>query len=55
MIASAISIPLALVFEGWPASPPPAALLGLLYLGVFPTALATLALVYVIQSAGPTS
>ena len=54
LIASAISIPLALVFEGWPASPPPAALVGLLYLGVFPTALATLALVYVIQSAGPT-
>lgn len=53
LIASVISIPLALAVEGWPASPPPAALLGVLYLGIFPTALATIALVYVVQSAGP--
>lgn len=53
LIASAISVPLALAVEGWPASPPLPALLGVLYLGIFPTALATIALVYVIQSAGP--
>lgn len=53
LVASCISIPLALLVEGWPASPPPAALLGVLYLGIFPTALATIALVYVVQSAGP--
>ena len=53
LIASAISIPLALAVEGVPTSPPPAALLAVLYLGIFPTALATIALVYVVQSAGP--
>ena len=53
LIAAAISVPLALVFEGWPGSPPLPALLGVLYLGIFPTALATIALVYVVQSAGP--
>ena len=53
LVASAISIPLALCVEGWPASPPLPALVGVLYLGIFPTALATIALVYVVPSAGP--
>ena len=49
----ALIVPLALLVEGWPASPPLPALLGVLYLGVFPTALATVMLVFVVQSAGP--
>lgn len=53
LAAAALILPLALALEGWPADPPPAALLGALYLGIFPTALATVMLVYVIQSAGP--
>lgn len=53
LVAAAISIPLAFAVEGWPASPPLPALAGVLYLGIFPTALATIALVYVVQSAGP--
>lgn len=53
LIATAAILPLALLFEGWQGQPPRAALLGLLYLGIFPTALATVLLVYVVQSAGP--
>ena len=52
-IATAVILPLALAVEGWPVQPPPAALLAVLYLGVFPTALATVLLVFVVQSAGP--
>jgi drug/metabolite transporter (DMT)-like permease len=53
LIAAALILPLALIVEGVPAFPPPAALAGVVYLGVLPTALATVLLVYVIQSAGP--
>lgn len=53
MLASVILLPVALVVEGVPAMPEPRALLGLLYLGVVPTALATVILVFVIKSAGP--
>jgi drug/metabolite transporter (DMT)-like permease len=53
LIASALILPMAFATEGVPASPPLPALLGVLYLGVFPTALATVILVYVIQTAGP--
>jgi drug/metabolite transporter (DMT)-like permease len=53
LIAAALIVPLALAFEGWPAPPPLPALFGVLYLGIFPTALATVMLVYVVQSAGP--
>jgi drug/metabolite transporter (DMT)-like permease len=53
LIAATLILPLALFVEGVPAFPPPAALAGVLYLGVLPTAFATVLLVYVIQSAGP--
>ena len=46
-------LPPALFLEGLPADPPLAAILGVLYLGIFPTALATVMLVFVVQSAGP--
>ena len=54
LLASFIIVPVALLVEGVPAWPDMPALLGVLYLGIFPTALATVLLVYVIQSAGPT-
>ena len=54
--AAGMIIPLALLVEGVPSftNAKPTALLAVLYLGLFPTALATLLLVQVIQSAGPT-
>ena len=53
LLASFMIVPIALLVEGVPAWPDLPALLGVLYLGLFPTALATFLLVYVIQSAGP--
>jgi len=53
LLASCLIVPVALAVEGVPDRPDLPALLGVLYLGVFPTALATFILVYVIQSAGP--
>lgn len=53
LIASILLIPVALIFEGVPAMPNQTALFGVLYLGLFPTALATVILVYVIKAAGP--
>jgi len=46
-------LPVALYVEGLPQVPETSALLGTLYLGVFPTALATILLVGIINSAGP--
>lgn len=46
-------VPTALYFEGLPEMASTQAILGVVYLGVFPTALATLMLVYVINKAGP--
>lgn len=51
-IASFVMVPLALVTEGVPA-PTPQALAAVLYLGLLPTGLATLILVGIIRSAGP--
>lgn len=53
LVAAATILPVALLVEGWPPVPPLPALLGVLYLGIFPTAVATVLLVYVVQSAGP--
>lgn len=47
-------VPIALYFEGIPALPDAKAALATLYLGLFPTALATIMLVYIINKAGPT-
>lgn len=53
LMASAMLVPAALIFEGVPQVPSQTALLGVLYLGLVPTALATAILVYVIKAAGP--
>jgi drug/metabolite transporter (DMT)-like permease len=47
-------VPIALYFEGIPALPDAKAALATLYLGLFPTALATIMLVYIINKSGPT-
>lgn len=53
IIAALVLVPVALLVEGVPANIPADAWFGVLYLGIFPTALATIILVYVINSAGP--
>ena len=53
ILASFFMIPTALVVEGWPQVPEATALWATLYLGLLPTALATILLVQVINSAGP--
>ncbi|MBN2760400.1 MAG: DMT family transporter [Rhodobacteraceae bacterium] len=52
-IASLVMVPLALALEGVPDSASPQAIGALVYLGFFPTGLATLLLVGIIRSAGP--
>ncbi len=53
-LATGLILPLALLIEGLPAAmPPKQALAGIVYLGLFPTALATILLVSLIRSAGP--
>ncbi|MEZ5750850.1 MAG: EamA family transporter [Paracoccaceae bacterium] len=52
--ASAMIVPVALLVDGIPAVPPSGAMLALLYLGLMPTAFATLLMVHVIRTAGPT-
>ncbi len=56
LAACVMILPVAIMVEGMPdfASAGPAATASVFYLGLFPTALATLLLVTVIQSAGPT-
>ena len=52
-VASAIMLPASLISDGLPAWPEARAGLALLYLGLLPTGLATLLLVGIIRSAGP--
>lgn len=53
LMGALIALPLALLVDGLPDAPTTSALLGQLYLGIFPTALATIILVYVVKTAGP--
>ena len=53
LIASVLIIPLALFFEGIPKFSNWISVFGILYLGFFPTALATILLVFLIREAGP--
>ncbi len=47
-------VPVALYFEGVPAIPETKAIAAIIYLGIFPTAIATIMLVNLINKAGPT-
>jgi len=53
IMGTLVALPVALVTDGLPPSPTLPALLGQLYLGIFPTALATIMLVYLVKTAGP--
>lgn len=53
LLASTIMLPIALIVEGAPTVAPMPAMLGVAFLGLFTTALATIMLVSVINSAGP--
>ncbi|MEM6619002.1 MAG: DMT family transporter [Pseudomonadota bacterium] len=52
-VAAILSVPTALFIEGVPAAPGWTAFLAVLFLGLFPTALATVVLVSIIKGAGP--
>jgi drug/metabolite transporter (DMT)-like permease len=54
MMGSFMLLPTALYFEGIPSLPAQSALAGILFLAVFPTAVATLLLTLLINRAGPT-
>jgi len=53
IMGALIAVPIALAVEGMPTAPTLPALAGMLYLGVFPTALATIMLVFIVKTAGP--
>lgn len=53
IFATIVMIPFALVTEGLPAAAGLKSWLAVLYLGIFPTALATAMLVYIVKTAGP--
>ncbi len=54
IVGALIALPVAYFTEGLPtATPTMPALLGMLYLGILPTALATIMLVFIVKTAGP--
>ena len=53
IMGALVAAPIALLVDGVPAAPTLPALAGMLYLGVFPTALATIMLVFIVKTAGP--
>jgi len=53
IMGSLIALPIVLMVDGVPAAPTLPALAGMLYLGIFPTALATIMLVFIVKTAGP--
>ncbi len=53
IMGALIAVPIALAVEGVPTAPTLPALAGMLYLGIFPTALATIMLVFIVKTAGP--
>ena len=53
IMGAAVALPIALAVDGMPAAPTLPALAGMLYLGIFPTALATIMLVFIVKTAGP--
>jgi len=53
ILAAIILVPAALIFESIPTDISAKSLAGVIYLGIFPTALATLLLVHIVKVAGP--
>ena len=53
LIASIFIIPIAIYFEGFPKYESWVSITGVIYLGLFPTAIATIFLVYLINEVGP--
>ena len=53
IMGAAVALPIALAVDGLPEAPTLPALAGMLYLGIFPTALATIMLVFIVKTAGP--
>jgi drug/metabolite transporter (DMT)-like permease len=53
ILASVVLIPVALIVEGVPSAPWSEAIYAVAYLGLLPTAFATILLVYIIKTAGP--
>jgi len=53
IMGALVAMPVAFLVDGLPQIPTTSALIGQLYLGIFPTALATIMLVFVVKTAGP--